>query len=125
MRCLYIRHRRQHRETGQRPAYTKARYAISAPTNFTVLESGTFASSGAASPVRPGTAASTQPTLEDWGNRPSGERVESPEHMRERYPFEAMNGLESGLRDQMETMKSAQLSSRKPVPVYTGEVDAR
>ena len=45
--------------------------------------------------------------------------------MRERYPFGAVSGLESGLKDQMQTMKTAQLSSRKPVPVYTAEVDTR
>lgn len=43
--------------------------------------------------------------------------------MRERYPFEVMNGLESGLKDQMQTMKTVQLGARKPVPMYTTEVD--
>ena len=68
---------------------------------------------------------SIQPSLEEWGNGGTGERAGSPERMRERYPFEAMSGLESGLKDQMQTMKSVQLGSRKPVPVYTVEVDTR
>ena len=68
---------------------------------------------------------SIQPSLEDWGNGGNGERVGSPERMRERYPFEVMSGLESGLKDQVQTMKTAQLSSRKPVPMYTEEVDSR
>ena len=118
---MFIRHRRQHRESGQRVAYSKARYAISAPTNFTVLESGTFVGNTI---DRPGTSMSIQPSLEDWGNGGDGERVGSPERMRERYPFEAMSGLESGLKDQVQTMKSAQLSSRKPVPMYTAEGDS-
>jgi len=115
VRYTFIRHRRERRESGQRLAYSKARYAISAPTNFTILESG----------PRPGTSMSVQRSLEDWGNGGDGERVGSPERMRERYPNEAMSGLESGLKDQMQTMITAQLSSRKPVPVYTGEVDTR
>jgi len=45
--------------------------------------------------------------------------------MRERYPVEAVSSLESGLRDQMHTMKTAQLGSRKPVPMYAVEVDTR
>jgi len=122
VRCTFIRHRRQHRKSGQRLAYSKARYAISAPTNFTVLESGTFSGNGI---ERPGTSMSIQPSLEDWGNGGNGERVGSPERMRERYPFEVMSGLESGLKDKVQTMKTAQLSSRKPVPVYTVEVDTR
>jgi len=121
VRYMFIRHRHQHRESGQRLAYSKARYAISAPTNFTVLESGTFGGYGI---ERPGTSQSTLPSLEDSGNGGSGDRVGSPERMRERYPFEVV-GLESGLKDQMQTMKTAQLSSRKPVPVYTVEVDTR
>jgi len=122
VRCTFIRHRRQRRESGQRLAYSKARYAISAPTNFTVLESGTLNASGN---DRPGTSMSTQPTVEDWSHGGDGERAGSPERMRERYPFEAISGLESGLKDQVQTMKTAQLSSRKPVPMYTAEVDTR
>ena len=122
VRCTFIRHRRQHRKSGQRLAYSKARYAISAPTNFTVLESGTFSGNGI---ERPGTSMSIQPSLEDWGNGGNGERVGSPERMRERYPFEVMSGLESGLKDKVQTMKTAQLSSRKPVPIYAVEVDTR
>jgi len=116
VRYMFIRHRRQHRESGQRLAYSKARYAISAPTNFTVLESGTFANNGI---ERPGTSIPIQPGLQDWSHGGEGERAGSPERMRERHPFEVMNGLESGLKDQMQTMKSVQLGSRKPVPVYT------
>lgn len=122
VRWTFIRHRRQHRESGQRLAYSKARFAISAPTNFTVLESGTLTGNGT---DRPGTSMSIQPSLEDWGNGGNGERVGSPERMRERYPFGAVSGLESGLKDQMQTMKTAQLGSRKPVPVYAVEVDTR
>ena len=120
VRCTFIRHRRQHRKSGQRLAYSKAKYAISAPTNFTVLESGTFGANGI---DRPGTSMSIQPSLEDWGNGGNGERVGSPERMRERYPVQVMSSLESGLKDQMQTMKTAQLSSRKPVPMYTVAVD--
>jgi hypothetical protein len=65
---------------------------------------------------------SIQPNLDDWGNGGNGERAGSPERMRERYP---MNGLESGLKDQMQSMKTAQLGSRKPVPMYTIELDGR
>ena len=122
VRWLFIRHRRQHRESGQRLAYSKARYAISAPSNFTVLNSGTFPGNGV---ERPGTSMSIQPSLEGRSNTGDGERVGSPEHMRERYPFEAMSGLESGLKDQMQAMKTVQLSSRKPVPMYTTEADSR
>lgn len=122
VRCTFIRHRRQHRESGQRLAYSKAKYAISAPTNFTVLESGTFGVNGT---ERPGTSMSIQPSVEDWRNGGNGERVGSPERMRERYPVGVMSGLESGLKDQMQTMKTVQLSSRKPVPLYTVEVDTR
>jgi len=121
---MYIRRRRQYRESGQRPAYAKAKFAISAPTNFTVVESGTFGTDGqpvAASLSRPGTSMSM---LGDLGSGGNGERVGSPERMRERYPFEAMSGLESGLKDQMQTMKTAQLA-RKPVPMITVEVDTR
>jgi hypothetical protein len=119
VRCTFIRHRRRHRESGQRLAYSKARFAISAPTNFTVLESGTHSGNGV---ERPGTSMSIQPNLDDWGNGGNGERAGSPERMRERYP---MNGLESGLKDQMQSMKTAQLGSRKPVPMYTIELDGR
>jgi hypothetical protein len=123
VRRRFIRHRHKHRESGQRLAYSKARYAISAPTNFTVLESSTFSANGI---DRPDTSMSSiQPSVEDWGNGGNGERAGSPERMRERYPFEAVSGLESGLKDQMQTMKTAQLSSRKPVPMYTVGVDPR
>ena len=117
---MYIRHRHQHRESGQRLAFAKAKYAISTPTDFTIVDTSIFPGNG---PERPGTSLSIQPSLEDWGNGGNGDRVGTPERMKERYPFEAMSGLESGLKDQMQTMKTAH--SRKPVPVITVEVDTR